>query len=96
MFHKKFYIFYFFLLSIADLHHSWLFIDASSSSTSSSIPRSTHRSQHTLDGNSNNQNYKFPPWNPSPNIDENGFIRRQYQRIRGEWEKEVKLKNLNW
>lgn len=52
--------------------------------TSTSIPRSTHRT--------NTENYRFPPWNPSPNIDENGFILHQYQRIRGEWEKEVKLK----
>jgi hypothetical protein len=49
-----------------------------------SIPRSTHR--QTSD------TYRVPPWNPSPNIDEYGFVLKQYRRIRGEWEKEVRIK----
>ena len=53
-------------------------------SDSATIPRSTHRSSP--------DNYRFPPWNPSPNIDENGFVLKQYKRVPGEWEKEVKLK----
>jgi hypothetical protein len=53
-------------------------------SSSLSIPRSNHRST--------SDTYRFPPWNPSPNIDEYGFVVKQYRRIRGEWEKEVKIK----
>lgn len=53
-----------------------------SSSASSSIPRSSDRIATS----------NFPPWNPSPNIDENGFLVPTYNRMSGEWEKDVKLK----
>lgn len=56
--------------------------DASSSSTS--IPRSSDRIGVSY--------AHYPPWNPSPNIDDNGFILPKYNRISGEWEKEVKLR----
>jgi len=57
---------------------------ASSSSSSSSIPRSSDRIG-SMCGH-------YPPWNPSPNIDENGFLVPKYNRVSGEWEKEVKLR----
>jgi len=61
--------------------------DASTSSpTHSSIPRSSERVASSYDRN------HFPPWNSSPNIDENGFLIPTYKRISGEWEKEVKLR----
>jgi len=47
--------------------------------TKSTIPRSTH--YRTLsDG---------PPWNPSPQIDEDGFLKKSYFRVPGEWEDEI-------
>jgi hypothetical protein len=55
------------------------------STSTPSIPRSTHRS------NSNAETLRYPPWNASPNIDEHGFLLKQYHRIPGEWEKEFKL-----
>ena len=58
---------------------------AAASSPSSSIPRSAQRS-------SNVNYYRFPPWNPSPLIDDDGFILQTYQRIPGDWEREPKLK----
>lgn len=61
--------------------------DASASSpTYSSIPKSSERLSSSHDRN------HFPPWNPSPNIDDNGFLIPTYERISGEWEKEVKLR----
>lgn len=54
------------------------------STSYSSIPRSSDRI-----GTSYGQ---YPPWNPSPNIDEDGFLRPTYNRVAGEWEKEVKLR----
>jgi OTU-like cysteine protease len=63
--------------------------DASSSTiastaSKSSIPRSAERpssanGEHSL---------RFPPWNPSPQIDANGFLIPKYRRIPGEWERE--------
>lgn len=53
--------------------------------SSTPIPRSTHRLTSV-------GNYRFPPWNPSPNIDENGFVIQPYERVRGEWEKDVKIR----
>jgi hypothetical protein len=47
---------------------------SSSSSTTSSIT------------SSNNQRKTLPPWNPSPNIDKNGFLTSKYKRIYGSWE----------
>lgn len=55
------------------------------STSTPSIPRSNHRS------NSNAETLRYPPWNTSPNIDEHGFLLKQYRRIPGEWEKEFKL-----
>lgn len=56
-----------------------------STSSTPSIPRSNHRSSN------NGDNLRYPPWNTSPNIDEHGFLIKQYRRIPGEWEKEFKL-----
>ena len=62
--------------------------DASASSSASpSIPRSSERIAASYGDRGH-----FPPWNPSPNIDENGFLLPIYNRISGEWEKEVKLR----
>mmetsp|Transcript_16496 Transcript_16496/g.37890 ORF Transcript_16496/g.37890 Transcript_16496/m.37890 type:complete len:364 (+) Transcript_16496:277-1368(+) len=54
------------------------------SSSSTSIPRSSDRIGTSFS--------HYPPWNPSPNIDKDGFILPKYNRISGEWEKEVKLR----
>jgi hypothetical protein len=51
-----------------------------SSKTTSSIPRSAER-DHTL----------FPPWNLSPQIDDNGFLFLKYHRMPGEFENDAKL-----
>mmetsp|Transcript_20510 Transcript_20510/g.32985 ORF Transcript_20510/g.32985 Transcript_20510/m.32985 type:complete len:381 (+) Transcript_20510:80-1222(+) len=62
--------------------------DATSSSTlSSSIPRSSDRHSSSYGDLT-----RFPPWNLSPQIDDHGFLIPKYQRIPGEWEKEVKLR----
>lgn len=60
---------------------------STSSSTSQTIPRSSERVAASYGDRGN-----FPPWNASPNIDENGFLVPTYDRISGEWEKEVKLR----
>ena len=60
---------------------------SASSSSPPSIPRSSERY-----ASSDVDRRQFPPWNPSPNIDENGFLIPTYRRISGEWEKEVKLR----
>ena len=62
-------------------------VASASSSTSSSIPRSSERISASYGDRGH-----FPPWNPSPNIDENGFLLPTYNRMSGEWEKEVKLR----
>ncbi|KAL3917762.1 MAG: hypothetical protein SGILL_004557 [Bacillariaceae sp.] len=65
-------------------------VDASSSSTSthSSIPRSAERPGSSSFG----EHSRFPPWNPSPQIDSNGFLLPKYYRIPGEFEKEARLR----
>jgi len=62
-------------------------VASASSSASSSIPRSSERIAASYGDRG-----QFPPWNPSPNIDENGFLVPTYNRMSGEWEKEVKLR----
>jgi len=62
-------------------------IASASSSASSSIPRSSERIASSYGDRGN-----FPPWNPSPNIDENGFLVPTYNRMSGEWEKDIKLR----
>lgn len=54
--------------------------------SSTSIPRSNHHAASYTE-------YAYPPWNPSSNIDVNGFLLKQYKRIPGEWEKEFKIRN---
>ena len=63
------------------------FTVASASSASPSIPRSSDRVAASFGDRGH-----FPPWNPSPNIDEDGFLVPTYNRMSGEWEKEVKLR----
>jgi len=62
---------------------------AADTSSVPSIPRSTHRvtSPETI---------HYPPWNPSPNIDEHGFVMKQYRRIPGEWEKEFAFRRRKY
>jgi hypothetical protein len=63
-------------------------IDASSTTEiSSTIPRSADRPGSSSFG----EKSRFPPWNPSPQIDDNGFLITKYHRIPGEWEKEIKI-----
>lgn len=63
------------------------FTFASTSSSTTSIPRSSER----IAANYGDRGH-FPPWNPSPNIDEDGFLVPTYNRMAGDWEKEVKLR----
>lgn len=70
-----------------------------------SIPRSTHSSHYhrlreaAVSHEDDNESSKSacsllqerPPWNPSPQIDDEGFCRNIYKRIPGEWESEVRL-----
>ncbi len=64
-----------------------LHFTSASSSASNSIPRSSDRVAASFGDRGN-----FPPWNPSPNIDEDGFLVPTYNRMPGEWESEVKLR----
>ena len=57
----------------------------SSTTTPSTIPRSS-TSERQGDYS------RSPPWNPSPQIDKNGFLIPKYHRIPGEWEKELRLR----
>lgn len=43
---------------------------------------------------STKQSYLYPTstqWNPSPNIDEQGFLKQKYRRVIGEWEVEANI-----
>ena len=78
------------VLAICVTYPTLVLSDSPSSSISSSgshnspIPRSHHRHSQNY--------YRFPPWNPSPRIDDNGFLKNQYRRIKGEWEQEIGLR----
>lgn len=72
-------------------------VEARSSSSTSSIPRSTnarsiwYSSSSSSTSNSGNQQENestssLPPWNPSPNIDRHGFLLSKYRRMHGDWE----------
>lgn len=50
------------------------------------MPRSHHRPVNP------SEVARYPPWNPSPKIDHNGFLIKNYERIPGEWEKEFKVR----
>lgn len=68
-------------------------MDSSSSPmATNTIPRSTRRGSSANGSDGNTTPHRFPPWNPSPNVDENGFVTNKYQRVPGEWEKEVNLR----
>ena len=62
-------------------------VNGDSSSGSTSIPRSQNRVGYGL-----NSAARYPPWNPSPHIDDNGFLHKRYARVPGEWEKEIKIR----
>lgn len=59
----------------------------SASSASPSIPRSSDRVAASFGDRGH-----FPPWNPSPNIDKDGFLVPTYDRMPGDWEEDVKLR----
>ena len=43
---------------------------------------------------STKQSYLYPTstqWNPSPNIDEQGFLKQKYRRVIGDWEVEANI-----
>lgn len=67
-----------------------LYVEAGSSSTSTlsspapELPRSKSRRWSS-------PNY-YPPWNSSPLIQHDGFLKDQFQRIPGDWEEEVRLR----
>ena len=61
-----------------------------SSSTISSPPASLPRSKSSRRWSSSTQSY--PPWNTSPHIRYDGFLRDDFRRIPGEWEEEVRLR----
>ena len=62
-------------------------VNGDSSSGSTSIPRSQNRAGHDIHFAS-----RYPPWNPSPLIDDDGFLHKKYSRVPGEWEKEIKIR----
>jgi hypothetical protein len=51
----------------------------------SSIPRSNQRTISP-------EHRRYPPWNASPNIDDDGFLVMQYSRLPGEWESEFRIR----
>ena len=75
---------------------SWWWAAASSSTISSppasSLPRSNNKSSRLFGNNSNSNTLSYPPWNTSPLIKYDGFLKGCYRRIPGEWEEEVKLR----
>jgi len=91
------------LLSVA-CFHDYVWAD---SSHRNSIPRSTNsghyqllREAATADDTSKDTPSSLslpsllqerPPWNPSPKIDETGFVSGAFTRFPGEWESEVQL-----
>eukprot|EP00522_Entomoneis_paludosa_P014787 CAMPEP_0172449058 /NCGR_PEP_ID=MMETSP1065-20121228/7874_1 /TAXON_ID=265537 /ORGANISM="Amphiprora paludosa, Strain CCMP125" /LENGTH=419 /DNA_ID=CAMNT_0013200657 /DNA_START=36 /DNA_END=1292 /DNA_ORIENTATION=- len=57
------------------------------------IPRSTNsQSQSSSSSSSEILNPRYPPWNPSRNIGEEGFLKALYTRIPGVWEQDVQLR----
>lgn len=64
---------------------------ASASLARSTLPRSTSSSS-TSGGRGNPKRRLFPPWNASPQIDPDGFLKQLYARVPGEWEPEVRLR----
>ena len=59
-------------------------VNGDPSGGSNSIPRSQNRVFHSPT--------RYPPWNPSPHIDDDGFLHKRYARVPGEWEKEIKIR----
>jgi hypothetical protein len=62
-----------------------------SSASKSSIPRTVELPGASLNGENIGRSH-FPPWNPSPQIDANGFLISKYRLIPGEWERDGKQK----
>lgn len=60
-----------------------LWICEASLRDASSIPRSNHRAA---------EHRSYPPWNASPNIDDDGFLLPQYDRLPGDWENDFKIR----
>lgn len=58
---------------------------ANASRDSSSIPRSNQRTVSS-------EHRRYPPWNASPNIDDDGFLVMQYSRLPGEWESDFRIR----
>jgi hypothetical protein len=59
----------------------------SSAASKSSIPRTMELPGASLNGEHSDRIH-FPPWNPSPHIDPNGFLISKYRLIPGEWERD--------
>ena len=55
-----------------------LWLSEASHGESVSIPRSNQRIFR--------EKRRYPPWNASPSIDDEGFLLKQYKRLPGEWE----------
>jgi len=72
---------------------------SASSNTISSPPASLPRSKSSrrwsstgTSGSSSSSTPSYPPWNTSPHIHYDGFLRNEFRRIPGEWEEEVRLR----
>jgi hypothetical protein len=63
-----------------------LWLSDASHRDSSSIPRSNQRTPIST------EHRRYPPWNASPNIDDDGFLVMQYSRLPGEWESEFRIR----
>ena len=65
-----------------------------SSSTSSTIPRSNPRRSSSTTSSlttTKEESSSTPPWNPSDQIDEEGFLKQVYSRLPGEWEGDANI-----
>mmetsp|Transcript_12618 Transcript_12618/g.24233 ORF Transcript_12618/g.24233 Transcript_12618/m.24233 type:complete len:326 (+) Transcript_12618:57-1034(+) len=80
------------LTTILLLLPPWL--AGASSSTISSPPASLPRSKarHRWSSSTSSSTQSYPPWNTSPHIRYDGFLRDEFRRIPGEWEEEVRLR----
>ena len=68
------------------------FAAASSSTISSSATPSLPRSKSSRRWSTSSALDYYPPWNTSPRIKYDGFLKDEFRRVPGEWEPEVRLR----
>lgn len=66
---------------------AWVLVCWMARSVSASTSRSTSTATPELPrSNPRKRNGQFPPWNPSPQIGNDGFLTKLYHRVPGDWE----------